>query len=74
MTTAAGYRVRYTLNRGGQARAADVLTADVPGELTTVPGLLPAGAYILSVEDLAAGSAVHWTRWPAAFRPGAGGM
>lgn len=70
----ATHRVRYTCTgKAGQHRAADVDTRDIPGGLDAVPGGLPAGAYILSVEDLAAGRAVHWTRWPAAYRPGFGG-
>jgi hypothetical protein len=68
------HRVRFTLTgKSGQHRAADVETRDLPGGLEAVPGGLPAGAYILYVEDLAAGQTVHWTRWPAAYRPGFGG-
>jgi len=69
----AAYRVRYVLTQTafpqppGHAR-----TVDVGGTLDQVPGQLPAGAYILSIEDLAAGRDVHWTRWPEAFRPGFG--
>jgi len=50
-----------------------VRTADLKADLDHLPGLLPAGAYILSIEDLAAGRDVHWTRWPKAYRPGYGG-
>jgi hypothetical protein len=68
------HRVRFTCTgKSGQHRAEDVMTRDLPGGLDAVPGGLPAGAYILYVEDLAAGRAVHWTRWPAAYRPGFGG-
>jgi hypothetical protein len=68
------YRVRYNrAGRTGQQRAADVETRDVPGSLDRIPGELPPGAYILSVEDLATGKGVHWTRWPANYRPGFGG-
>jgi hypothetical protein len=68
------YRVRYTCTgKSGQHRAADVESADIPGGLDRIPGGLPPRAYILSVEDLTGGRAVHWTRWPAAFRPGFGG-
>jgi hypothetical protein len=45
-------------------------TADIECELDAVPGRLPAGAYILYVEDLTEGRNVHWTRWPKNFRPG----
>ena len=65
------FRVRYTSGPVGRVRAADVLTADVAGELDDLPAALPPGAYVLSVEDLAARRDVHWTRWPKAFRPGA---
>jgi len=53
--------------------AADVETLDVEGGLDQIPGQLPAGAYILYVEDLTGDRNVHWTRWPTAFRPGFGG-
>ena len=67
------YRVRYSLKpQGGQCRAADVETLDTLGDLDLVPGQLPPGAYILSIEDLTGGRDVHWTRWPAAYRPGFG--
>jgi hypothetical protein len=49
-----------------------VLTLDVDGTLADVPGRLPAGAYVLFIDDLAVGETVHWTRWPSAIRPGAG--
>lgn len=65
------YRVRYLPKATGRVRAADVLTADVAGELDDLPAALPPGAYVLSVEDLAARRDVHWTRWPKGFRPGA---
>lgn len=64
------FRVRYTPGLAGPPRAVDVLTADVACELAQLAGQLPAGAYVLSVEDLTAGRAVHWSRWPGAFRPG----
>jgi hypothetical protein len=68
------HRVRYTCTgKSGQHRAADVKTLDVSGGLDLIPGRLPPGAYILSVEDIVADRAVHWTRWPVAFRPGFGG-
>jgi hypothetical protein len=68
------YRVRYSLTPSRFPRApADVRSADVTGGLDAVPGQLPAGAYILYIEDLAAGRDVHWTRWPMAYRPGFGG-
>ncbi len=69
----AAYRVRYVLNRSGFPQApGDTRTVDLGGSLAQVPGQLPAGAYILSIEDLAAGRDVHWTRWPEAIRPGFG--
>jgi hypothetical protein len=67
------YRVRYSLAPFGRPPGpADVLSVDVPGGLDEIPGRLPPGAYIMYVEDLVAGQNVHWTRWPAAFRPGLG--
>jgi hypothetical protein len=48
----------------------DVRSIDVDGELDQVPDRLPAGAYILYIEELAIGRDVHWTRWPKAYRPG----
>ena len=68
------YRVRYSMKRPGQSHAgSDVTTTDLQGELDQLPGLLPAGAYIMYIEDVAAAQNVHWTRWPNAFRPGYGG-
>jgi hypothetical protein len=68
------YRVRYSPKPSGQHHgAADVRTADVRSDLEHIPEHLPPGAYIMYVEDLAAGRDVHWTRWPASFRPGSGG-
>jgi hypothetical protein len=68
------YRIRYSVTRTARPRApADVETLDLDADLDGVPGLLPAGAYILSIEDLAADRPVHWTRWPNAYRPGFGG-
>jgi hypothetical protein len=67
------YRVRYRLtNTGRPPVPGDVETIDVNVNLDGVPGLLPHGAYILSIEDLAADQLVHWTRWPNAYRPGFG--
>jgi hypothetical protein len=67
------YRVRYCVTRTGRPPApGDVETIEVDANLDGVPGLLPAGAYILSIEDLAADQLVHWTRWPNAYRPGFG--
>lgn len=62
------YRVRYSTHPS--ARSGDMLTADVECELPAIPGRLPAGAYILYVEDLTEGRNVHWTRWPTNIRPG----
>lgn len=68
------FRIRYNRKpQGGQQRPADVESVDVRADLEHIPGELPPGAYILSVEDLIAGRDVHWSRWPAAFRPGFGG-
>jgi hypothetical protein len=70
----ATHRVRFNrTGRSGPQRAADVETRDVPGGLDAVPAGLPPGAYILSIADLPDGRAVHWTRWPAAYRPFFGG-
>ncbi|QEG29376.1 hypothetical protein GobsT_41720 [Gemmata obscuriglobus] len=67
------YRIRYSLKPSGQHHgAADVTAIDVEGSLDEVPGHLPAGAYIMYVEDLALGRDVHWTRWPKLYRPGFG--
>jgi hypothetical protein len=68
------YRVRYSLKPSGQHHSADVVSADVGGDLEDIPEALPAGAYIMYVEDLTAGRDVHWTRWPKAFRPGFGSL
>ena len=67
------YHVRYSLSRAGIVRSpADVQSLDVDVELDQIPGLLPDGAYIMYIEDVNDKRAVHWTRWPAAFRPGFG--
>ena len=47
------------------------MTADISCELADLPERLPEGAYVLAIEDVAAGRDVHWTRWPTVFRPGA---
>jgi hypothetical protein len=68
------YRVRYTLSLSKRPRSpADVQTMDLDGPLAEVPGRLPTGAYVMFIDDLAVGETVHWTRWPNAIRPGAGG-
>jgi hypothetical protein len=68
------YRVRYSLTATAQSRSPkDVETIDLQSDLEQVPSLLPAGAYIMYIEDLRIGESVHWTRWPKAFRPGFGG-
>jgi hypothetical protein len=68
------YRVQYSLKPSGQSHAAkDVETIELEADLDQIPGLLPATAYIMYVEDLTAGQNVHWTRWPMAYRPGFGG-
>lgn len=68
------FRVRFTLPPFRTPRpSSDVQTADVRSDLDHLPGELPANAYIMSIEDLAAGQFVHWTRWPKAYRPGFGG-
>jgi hypothetical protein len=68
------YRVRYSLVTSAQSRSPkDVETIDLQSELEQVPSLLPAGAYIMYIEDLRIGEFVHWTRWPKAYRPGFGG-
>jgi hypothetical protein len=69
----ATYRVRYVPNPSDYPRSPDKsLTVDLGCSLDQVPEQLPAEAYILSIEDLAAGRDIHWTRWPEAFRPGFG--
>src|SRR5688500_18680316 len=68
------YHVRYSVVFNGRPRSpADVQDLDVETDLAGVPGRLPAGAYILSIDDVAADRPVHWTRWPNAYRPGFGG-
>ena len=67
------YRVRYSPTPSGFPHPpGEARTVELGGSLAEVPGQLPAGAYILSIEDVAAGRDVHWTRWPEAFRPGFG--
>jgi hypothetical protein len=67
------YRVQFSLKPSGQSHAVDdVETIDLQTDLDHIPGLLPPGAYIMYVEDLAARQYVHWTRWPKAYRPGFG--
>ena len=68
------YRVQFSLKPSGQRHTdGDVETIDLQTDLDHIPGLLPPGAYIMYVEDLAAGQYIHWTRWPKAYRPGFGG-
>jgi hypothetical protein len=68
------YRIRYTLAVTGRTRSpADVRTLDLNGTLAELPARLPAGAYVLFIDDLAVGETVHWTRWPSTIRPGFGG-
>ena len=65
------YRVRFSMTRSGFPRApADVQTVDLQAGLDELPGLLPPAAYIMYIEDLTLGQAVHWTRWPKSYRPG----
>jgi hypothetical protein len=65
------YRVRYSAKPSGRQHARDdVQTIDVETDLAGLPAQLPAGSYIMYVEDLTAGQNVHWTRWPKAYRPG----
>jgi hypothetical protein len=67
------YRVRYVPTPSGFPQSPrHARTVELGGTLDQVPEQLPAGAYILSIEDLAAGRDIHWTRWPKAFRPGFG--
>lgn len=73
MSTSHSYRVRFSLKPAGELHnGADVQTIDVASDLEGIPGQLPAGAYIMYIEDLAAGQNVHWTRWPKTYRPGFG--
>jgi hypothetical protein len=69
------YRVRYSAKpSGGQHNnTGDVQSIDVECDLDGIPGRLPAGSYIMYIEDLTAGQNVHWTRWPKGYRPGFGG-
>ena len=70
----ATYRVRYSMKASGVTRSpVDVVSVDLDAELDQIPALLPASAYIMYIENLTAGQAVHWTRWPKAYRPGFGG-
>jgi hypothetical protein len=67
------YRVRFVPGPSNSLRSpAESRTIEVGCTLDQVPGQLPAAAYIISIEDLAVGRDVHWTRWPDAFRPGFG--
>lgn len=68
--TPQAYRVRYTPELPAGLRSQSVLTAEVECGLDEIPVHLPAGSYILYVDGLTADRAVHWTRWPVAFRPG----
>jgi hypothetical protein len=71
---AATYRVRFSAKpHPSEWRRAEAQSLDVEGDLDGIPALLPPDSYILSIEDLAAGRNVHWTRWPEAYRPGSGG-
>ena len=68
------YRIRFSLKPSTRARKpADVETVDLRAELEQIPGRLPAGAYIMYIEDLLVRENIHWTRWPKAYRPGFGG-
>jgi hypothetical protein len=74
VTTNPTYRIRYATTPARGPRApAEVRSLDVGGTLADVPGRLPAGAYVLFIDDLTVGETVHWTRWPSSIRPGAGG-
>ncbi|HEX3150631.1 MAG TPA: hypothetical protein VHR66_21315 [Gemmataceae bacterium] len=67
------FRVRFTVPPFRSPRPpSDVQTTDVRSDLDHLPGELPANAYIVSIEDLAVGEYVHWSRWPKAYRPGFG--
>jgi hypothetical protein len=68
------YRITFSLKPSTRARTpADVKTIDLRAELDQVPSLLPAGVYIMYIEDLHVRENVHWTRWPKSYRPGFGG-
>ncbi len=64
------FRVRFTPGVDSRVCADQVRTVDHPGSLADLPGLLPAGVYVLSIANLAEGRDVHWPRWPASIRPG----
>ena len=67
------YRVRYSLKPSGQHQTGlDVRTEDIQTDLDHLLECLPPGAYIMYIEDLAAGQNLHWTRWPKSYRPGFG--
>lgn|GEM_PF-4107522 len=67
------YRVRFSMTPSGFPRApTDVQSIDLRAGLEDIPGLLPAAAYIMYIDDLTIGRAVHWTRWPKSYRPGFG--
>jgi hypothetical protein len=73
MNTSHSYRVRFSLRPPGELHnGADVQTVDINSDLDGIPSCLPAGAYIMYVEDLLANQNVHWTRWPNSYRPGFG--
>jgi len=73
-TVSPTYRVRYSMKASGVTRSpVDVVSVDLAADLDQIPGLLPASAYIMYIENLTAGQSVHWTRWPKAYRPGYGG-
>jgi hypothetical protein len=66
------FRIRYSMKLSGQHSDVDVQTMDVQSELDQLLDHLPAGAYIMYIEDLIRGQNIHWTRWPKSYRPGFG--
>jgi hypothetical protein len=67
------YRVRYScvaITNGWPRIPAQSVDVETP--LEDVPSRLPPNSEVMSIENLATGELVHWTRWPASYRPGAG--
>lgn len=64
------FRIRYSMKLSGQHSELDIQTIDMNADLEQLQDHLPAGAYVMYIEDLQAQQNVHWTRWPKSYRPG----